>query len=136
MTYGKSKALAEKTTGSSKAASRISSKSAPSQRPTADPGMKQMTGPPKNASGKRFKSVLDGERKPTPAELRAFEKATLESKKEFDKRAKKPRFKSVLDGERKPTPAELRAFEKATLESKKEFDERTKKSPVKNAMSK
>ncbi|MDB4659275.1 hypothetical protein OAE43_00940 [Akkermansiaceae bacterium] len=42
MTYGKSKALAEKTTGSSKAASRISSKSAPSQRPTADPGMKQM----------------------------------------------------------------------------------------------
>jgi len=42
MTYGKSKALAEKTTGSSKAASRIASKSAPSQRPTADPGMKKM----------------------------------------------------------------------------------------------
>ena len=42
MTYGKSKALAEKTTGISKAASRIASKSAPSQRPTADPGMKKM----------------------------------------------------------------------------------------------
>ena len=96
MTYGKSKALAEKTTGSSKAASRIASKSAPSRRPTADPGMKQMTGPPKNASGKRFKSVLDGERKPTPAELKAFEKATRESKKEFDERAKKSPVKNAM----------------------------------------
>ena len=48
------------------------------------------------SAGKRFKSVLDGERKPTPAELKAFEKATRESKKEFDERAKKSPVKNAM----------------------------------------